>query len=303
MVPLVYHTSYSQLVLPARHPFPITKYQHLQQYLLTQGIATESQFVSPAPVSIDALCRIHSAQYVQDFINGTLPAGAIRRLGFPWSENLVNRTLHSVGGSALCARLAMEHGIALHLAGGYHHAHYDFGSGYCVFNDLVFAARELIDNGLAERVMIVDCDVHQGDGTATLCQQEPDIISLSLHCDSNFPSRKPASDYDVPLAKGMGDNDYIHTLKETLSYLIRLEKPDAILYDAGVDIHQDDRLGYLDVSTQGLFERDSLVLNIAKRAGIPLAAVIGGGYSTNPLHLSERHSQLFIAAKLLWQEE
>ncbi|WP_372870667.1 histone deacetylase [Shewanella sp.] len=302
MIPLVYHTSYSRLVLPPKHQFPITKYAHLRQYLLERGLVSESQFVSPEPVTATDIILIHDNDYVNAFLQGTLSPAAIRRLGFPWSDDLVIRTLHSLGGTVRCARLALNHGVALHLAGGYHHAHRDFGSGYCVFNDLVLAARLMINEGRAEKVMIVDCDVHQGDGTATLCADMDDVISVSLHCDANFPSRKPPSDYDVPLARGLDDKGYLDTLCQTLSYLIRLEKPDVILYDAGVDIHRDDKLGYLEVSTRGLLERDLMVLGMAKKADIPLAAVIGGGYSANPLHLSERHSQLFIAANRLWEQ-
>lgn len=303
MIPLVYHTSYSRLVLPPKHQFPITKYAHLRQYLLEHGLVCESQFISPEPVSGADICRIHDKTYVEAFLEGNLAPAAIRRLGFPWSEDLVIRTLHSLGGTVTSARLAFTHGVALHLAGGYHHAHHDFGSGYCVFNDLALTARMMIDEGRADKVMIVDCDVHQGDGTATLCAKMDDVISVSLHCDANFPSRKPPSDYDVPLPRGLDDQGYLDSLSQTLSYLIRLEKPDAILYDAGVDIHRDDNLGHLDVSTQGLFERDLMVLGMAKEAGIPIASVIGGGYSANPLHLSERHSQLFIAANRLWKQD
>ncbi|ABL99452.1 histone deacetylase [Shewanella amazonensis] len=301
MIPLVYHTSYSKLVLPPKHQFPITKYAHLRQHLLEYGHALEAQFVSPDPVDATFIKGVHDSDYVDAFLNGTLSPQAIRRLGFPLSHALVERTLHSLGGSLLTAKLAMSRGIALHLAGGYHHAHRDFGSGYCVFNDLVLAARHLIDEGHASRVMILDCDVHQGDGTATLCADMDDIISVSVHCDSNFPSRKPASDYDVPLPKGLEDDDYLDALEQVFQYLLHLEKPDVILYDAGVDVHHDDRLGHLNISTQGLLRRDKLVITMARNAGLPLAAVIGGGYSANPLHLSERHSQLFIAANQVWQ--
>lgn len=301
MIPLVYHTSYSRLVLPPKHQFPITKYAHLRQHLLEHGHASEAQFAIPEPVDAAFIKRVHDSNYVDAFLSGNLSPQAIRRLGFPWSKNLVERTLHSLGGTRLTAQLAMTHGIALHLAGGYHHAHRHFGSGYCVFNDLVLTARHLIDEGHASRVMILDCDVHQGDGTATLCADMEDIISVSLHCESNFPSRKPASDYDVPLPKGLKDDGYLDALAQVFQYLLHLEKPDVILYDAGVDVHHDDRLGHLCISTPGILRRDKLVLTMAKAAGLPVAAVIGGGYCVNPLHLSERHSQLFIAANQVWQ--
>ncbi|QSX31250.1 histone deacetylase [Shewanella cyperi] len=300
MIPLVYHASYSRLALPPKHRFPISKYAHLYHYLLNSGLASEQQFISPKPTHAAELERVHDAGYVQAFIQGTLDAKAIRRLGFPWSQHLVTRTLHSVAGTALCARRALDQGIALHLAGGYHHAHHDFGSGYCVFNDLVFAARQLLDSGEVDKVMIIDCDVHQGDGTATLTAGDRDIVSCSFHCDANFPARKPQSDYDIALAPGTGDNEYLDSVNTTVNYLLELEKPDIILYDAGVDIHADDALGLLSVSLQGLYLRDLSLLTQAKQRGIPLAAVIGGGYSPDPLQLTQRHSQLFLAANHLW---
>jgi len=226
--------------------------------------------------------QVHHRDYVEQFIDGTLATSALRRIGFPWSEALVERTLHSVAGTSLTTALALQTGIALHLTGGYHHAHYEFGSGYCIFNDLIIAARKLIAEQQLHKILIFDCDVHQGDGTATLSQLHQGIISCSIHCKDNFPSA------------------YLDTVEQTLELLIRLHQPDLILYDAGVDIHQDDDLGHLKISQQGLYQRDITVLSIAKAANIPVAAVIGGGYSRDALQLSQRHSQLFIAANHLW---
>jgi acetoin utilization deacetylase AcuC-like enzyme len=299
-IPLVYHASYSRLALPSHHRFPVTKYQDLYQYLLDSGLAGPGQFHQSEPVCLDALCQIHAPDYVQDILNGTLDPKAMRRIGFPWSEDLVSRTLHSVGGTALTARLALDSGIALHLSGGYHHAHHDFGSGYCLFNDLVFAAWQAIDQHGLDKVLIFDCDVHQGDGSATLSRRHAGIISSSLHCQQNFPARKQDSHYDIELPRGTHDETYLETVSQTLAYLIRLEQPDLILYDAGVDIHTDDSLGQLAISDNGLLSRDLTVLSQAKAASIPLGAVIGGGYSKQRLELIKRHSQLFIAANQIW---
>lgn len=299
-IPFVYHASYSQLALPSTHRFPTSKYHNLYQHALKHQLLFEQYRQTPSPIDKEILYGIHCPLYVEQFINGTLDHKAQRRIGFPWSNELVRRTLHAVNGTRLCAELALEHDIAVHLTGGYHHAHYDFGSGFCIFNDLVIAARSAIDAKKADKVLIFDCDVHQGDGTATLTQGHSDIISCSIHCAQNFPSRKQQSDHDIDLDKGCTDSDYLDHIRQILPYLIRLHQPDLIIYDAGVDIHQHDDLGYFAISTQGILDRDKQVISIAKMHNIPLAAVIGGGYSRNEDELTLRHSQLLIAANQLW---
>ncbi|MGB0894931.1 MAG: histone deacetylase [Parashewanella sp.] len=299
MIPLVYHSSYSKLALPDNHRFPKTKYEDLYHYLLTQKIAKPAQFFEPKSLTQADLARVHCPQYVNHLLSGTLPEKAMRRIGFPWSHGLIERTLHSVSGTALTAELSIKHGIALHLSGGYHHAHYNFGSGFCLFNDLYFAAKQsLLDNDI-NSVLIFDCDVHQGDGTATLARNDDNIITCSLHCGANFPARKAASDYDIELEKGTTTPSYLETIEQTLNYLIRLHQPDLILYDAGVDIHQDDDLGYLNICDSGIYQRDKLVFTIAQNNNTPIAAVIGGGYSRSRQSLTQRHSQMFSAALTL----
>lgn len=299
-IPLVYHASYSKLALPSTHRFPTSKYQLLQQYLLNNQIAKPSDFHSPEMIQVEVLKQVHQDKYVDDFIDNKLDLKVMRRIGFPWSEALLNRTLHAVSGTSLCANLAIEHGVSLHLSGGYHHAHYDFGSGFCIFNDLIVAANGMISNGKATKVLIIDCDVHQGDGTATLSSQFDNIISCSFHCLKNFPSRKPNSDHDIEFDKGIDDRHFLHSLEQVVPYLINIHQPDLILYDAGVDIHRDDDLGYLNISTAGILARDKFIFKTAKQANIPIAAVIGGGYSRNEAELTHRHSQLFIAANSIW---
>ncbi|MDW2150347.1 histone deacetylase, partial [Vibrio sp. 378] len=225
------------------------------------------QFFEPQALSIEAIKRVHDAEYVDFLAQGNMPAAKMRRIGFPWSEALITRTLTSAAGTLLTAEKAFEHGIALHLSGGYHHAHKDFGSGFCLFNDLVIAAKHMLDNEHVDKILIIDSDVHHGDGTATLCQEEPDIVTLSFHCDKNFPARKPQSDLDVPLAKGTDDETFLMTFKEVVEMALNLHRPDMVIYDAGVDIHQDDELGYFDVSTQAIFERDRFLFQLMKNRG------------------------------------
>ena len=296
MLPLIYHASYSKLALPSKHRFPATKYLYLYQYLLEQGIAQQSQFIAAEKVSAEKLSSIHCHLYASQFINGTLDAKSMRRIGFPWSETLVERTLRSVAGTELTCLKALESECALHLSGGYHHAHHQFGSGFCIFNDLVYAAQQMLLRSDIETVLIFDCDVHQGDGTATIAASFDNIITCSIHCQQNFPARKQQSNYDIELLRGTTDAHYLETVSQTLDYLIRLHQPDLIIYDAGVDIHTDDNLGYLDISTDGIFNRDKEVIQQAKSAQIPIACVIGGGYSNSIDLLNIRHSQLFLAA-------
>nr|WP_280925482.1 histone deacetylase [Shewanella holmiensis] len=298
--PFVYHASYSQLALPPLHRFPTAKYQQLFNYAIENGLVCSSRHYQAEKIDLELIKAVHDPDYVNAFINGTIDAKAIRRIGFPWSQRLVDRTLHAINGTLLTCTLALEHQIAVHFTGGYHHAHRDFGSGFCIFNDLVIAANHLIETEKIDTVLIFDCDVHQGDGTATLCQTQPNIISCSVHCKQNFPSRKPQSDYDIELDKGCDDNEYLAHIGSILKYLIQLHRPDLIIYDAGVDIHEADDLGYLNISTQGILERDKLILSIAKQQSIPIAAVIGGGYSRQVEALTLRHSQLLIAANQVW---
>ncbi|TKB48341.1 histone deacetylase [Ferrimonas sediminicola] len=296
MLHCVYHPIYSQLMLPPSHGFPITKYRHLYDYLTGTLPPEQLRWHRPDRLNPGQLTRCHCDNYTSAFLENRLDARAIRRIGFPWSQALVARTLTSVSGTSLTARLALKHGLALHLSGGYHHAHFDFGSGYCVFNDLVLAAEEALTQPGVDRVLIFDLDVHQGDGTAALCADRPQIISCSVHCESNFPSRKPPSNMDFPLEKGVGDAVYLQTVEQALTLALRLHQPDLVIFDAGVDVHQGDRLGHLCISDDGLRQREQLVLSTCRDHAIPLACVIGGGYDRDPDSLTRRHGQLFHAA-------
>ncbi|WP_019674858.1 histone deacetylase [Arsukibacterium perlucidum] len=291
---LVYHPCYSALSLPERHRYPITKYQALYQALLSSGLYPEA-FSVPEPVAAAELTNIHDNGYIDSICNGTITAQAMRRIGFPWSQALVDRSLVSVAGTRLAAELALSHGIGLHLSGGYHHARRSEGAGFCVFNDLAFTAQSMLARGLT-KILIFDLDVHQGDGTAGIFAAEPAIITASVHCEKNFPARKISSDWDIGLAKQCSDAEYLEAVSQSLESLLNWHQPELVLYDAGVDIHQQDELGLLDISTDALYQRDLLVLSACRSRDIPVAAVIGGGYQRDVAALTQLHLQLFKAA-------
>lgn len=292
--PLIYHSCYSELQLPDRHRYPIGKYRALYQALVAAGVP-ESCFIEPRSATRDELALVHDTLYIEALCSGLLDAKAMRRIGFPWSEFLISRSLRSVGGTIQTAKLALQHGLALHLSGGYHHAFAGEGSGFCLFNDLAVAATVIQQQGV-DKILIFDCDVHQGDGTALIFADNPNIITASLHGEKNFPARKQQSDWDLALANGCTDEPYLQAVQQSLDYLLALHQPDLVLYDAGVDIHQQDDLGLLSVSTPGILARDQLVINRCRDLKIPLAAVIGGGYQRDLTALTAVHLQLFKAA-------
>ena len=288
-VPLVFHPDYVA-ELPPEHRFPMPKFGKLYEHLFRQGIAGLHQFHCPTRASRELLELVHSAHYVDAYCNGTLDARAMRRIGFPWSPALVNRTCTAVGGTVLAVELAMQHGLAASTAGGTHHAFADYGSGFCIFNDLAVAARYAQRDLGVSRVLIVDLDVHQGDGTAAIFADDPSVFTLSLHCGDNFPFRKQRSDLDVQLPVGMEDEAYLRTLATTLTDVLAIFQPNLVLYDAGVDPHYDDKLGKLALSDEGLYRRDESVLESCLSRAIPVACVIGGGYDADIDRLARRHS-------------
>lgn len=293
----VYHPCYSQLTLPERHRYPIGKYRHLRQALSAIGVP-EGQFYQPEAIHPAQLRNTHCPEYIHKLLHGTLDAKSMRRIGFPWSDTLITRSFTSLGGTLLAAELAMQQGIALHLSGGYHHAFYAEGSGFCVFNDLVFAARSMQKKGV-KRILIFDLDVHQGDGTALLVADDPAIITCSVHCEKNFPYRKQQSDWDIALPATIQDDDYLQQVEQALHCLLNWFQPELVIYDAGVDGHQHDELGHFQLSTTTLYQRDLLVLSACQQQQIPVAAVIGGGYQRNLTALTQLHLQLFKAALTL----
>ena len=273
----------------------MAKFRQLHDLLLSQGIATPSQLHTPLPAPRRWLELVHPRAYHQAFSRGELSAADQRRIGLPTTQPLLRRTWLAVGGTVLTARLALQQGVACHLAGGTHHAFADHGSGFCIFNDCAVAARVLLAEGAVERLMVVDLDVHQGDATAAIFASDPRVFTVSAHCASNFPLRKQCSDVDLALDDGLEDDAYLAAIGDCLPDLLDQERPQLVLYNAGVDPHRDDRLGRLCLSSQGLLNRDRLVLDACLRRGIPIATVIGGGYDElGPL--VQRHSLVFRAA-------
>ncbi|WP_349571284.1 histone deacetylase family protein [Azotobacter salinestris] len=300
-LPLVYHDEYSPS-FPDGHRFPMEKFRLLRDHLVDSGLTTDGALRRPEPCPADILALAHDPAYIERYCGGELSREELRRLGLPWTPALARRTVLAVGGSLLAAELALEHGLACHLAGGTHHAHYDHPSGFCIFNDLAVIARYLLASGRIGRVLIFDCDVHQGDGTARILEDTPDAITVSLHCEQNFPARKAKSDWDIGLPRGMGDADYLKVVDDALNYLLPLYQPDMVLYDAGVDVHKDDALGYLQLTDAGLAARDSAVLRHCLEREIPVLGVIGGGYDRDRAALARRHGILHHSAARLWRE-
>lgn len=298
-LPLVFHDDYSP-PLPPGHRFPMEKFRLLRDHLVDSGLTTNAAILRPELCATDVLALAHDRAYIERYCSGDMGRDELRRLGLPWSPQLAQRTVRAVGGSLLAADLALEHGLACHLAGGTHHAHYDHASGFCIFNDLAIIALSLLESGRAGRVLIFDCDVHQGDGTARILEHVPDAVTVSLHCEKNFPLRKARSDWDIELAPGMGDLEYLKVVNDTLSYLLPLYQPDLVLYDAGVDVHRDDTLGLLNLSDDGLAMRDSTVIDHCLGRDIPLIGVIGGGYDKDRALLARRHAQLHFSAARAW---
>ncbi|MGD1864648.1 MAG: histone deacetylase [Phormidesmis sp.] len=297
--PVVYHPAYVT-PLPEGHRFPMPKFQLLRDLLVRDRIITESQIYQPGPPPAAWLKLVHTPDYVQAYCTGTLDAKAQRRIGLPWSEGLVQRTCTAVGGTILTAKLALQHGIACNTAGGTHHAFPGYGSGFCIFNDLAIALKVLQSQNLIRTALIVDLDVHQGDGTAFIFKNDPSVFTFSMHCGVNFPGRKQQSDLDVPLDENTGDVAYLDLLRSYLPALLNQVQPDLVMYDAGVDVHKADRLGKLALTDDGVFERDRTVLQLCKTAGYPVACVIGGGYGEDFPALIYRHSLLHRAAKTVF---
>jgi acetoin utilization deacetylase AcuC-like enzyme len=290
-VPVVHHPAYVA-PLPPSHRFPMPKFGRLFAYLGEAGLVLPDQVRRPEPAPRGWLELAHTPGYVTAVLEQRLDAEAERRLGLPVSPALALRSRCAVGGTVLAARLALEHGLACNTAGGSHHAHAAFGSGFCVFNDVAVAARTLLADGLIGKALVVDLDVHQGDGTASILEHDPRVVTLSVHCRTNFPARKQQSDLDIALDPGTGDELYLAMLEAVLPSLLERVRPDLVFYNAGVDIHEADRLGRLALTDRGLKAREAFVLRTCLDRGLPLACVVGGGYSSDIEELVRRHAVL-----------
>lgn len=300
-VPLAFHPDFVS-PLPPEHRFPMPKFGKIYQHLVHSGIASIDQFHCPQPATQSQLACVHDLAYIESYRTGTLDARAMRRIGLPWSPGLVIRTISAVGGTLMTGELALDHGLAASCAGGTHHAHRDFGSGFCIFNDIAVAATVLLETGRVRHVLVVDLDVHQGDGTAAIFANNPAVYTFSMHCGANFPFRKQPGDCDIDLPVGLGDAGYLQSLRDTLPRLLDTVQPDLVFYDAGVDPHQDDKLGKLALTDTGLYQRDHFVIDTCVARGAPVACVVGGGYDADHDRLAARHCIMHQAATDVYDE-
>jgi len=273
----IYYSDHYVLPLPPGHRFPVSKYARLRSRVLESDLAAVAQ-VAPAARDEEILLA-HCPGYLGRVVDGRLSAAEQRTIGFPWTPQMVERSRRTSGATVAAARAALEDGVAVNLAGGTHHAFRDRGEGFCVLNDSAIAARTLQREGFAERVAVIDCDVHQGNGTAAIFRDDPTVFTFSIHGVNNFPFAKEWSDLDVELADGTGDREYLEALEQGARATLERARPDVAIYLAGADPYYDDRLGRLALTKQGLLERDRMVLGLCARAGVPVAVTMAGGYA------------------------
>lgn len=292
--PIVYHPDYNA-PLPPGHRFPMGKFAALAALLRAEGLAPNG-FATPEPARRADLIAAHDADYVDAVLACATPREIERRIGLPITPDVVRRACAVPAGTTLAARLALAHGVACNTAGGSHHAFRDTGAGFCVFNDVAVAALTLLDEGRIGRVLVVDCDVHQGDGTAAIFAHDDRVFTLSVHCEQNFPARKQSSDCDVGLPRGSDGEAYLSALSRALDAAFAHMPPDLVFYNAGVDVHAEDGLGYLRLTDDDIARRDALVFSAARHRGAPVCGVLGGGYGPDPAIIAARHMSLFRTA-------
>lgn len=293
VLPIIFHPAY-EAALPEGHRFPMRKYGRLAAVLRERGVAPQG-FVEPEPAGVDLLALAHDGAYVDQVLACAVPREVERRIGLPVDAGVVHRACTSAGGTLLAARLALRHGLAGSTAGGSHHGQRATGAGFCVFNDVAIAAKALKREGAIKRALVVDLDVHQGDGTADCLSDDPDLFTFSLHAEKNYPARRIPGDLDIGLADGVEDDAYLDVLRSHLPRLLDAKEPDLVFYNAGVDPHRDDKLGRLCLSDQGLRRRDRFVVAEARRRSVPLVSVVGGGYADDVEALARRHTFIFEA--------
>ena len=274
----------------------MSKYQRLYEHLASLGIATQANTYISSPCPKQWIALAHDSAYIDGFIQGTLSQQQMKTIGLQWSEALVKRTLTAVGGTIKTCQLALQFDLSCHLAGGTHHAFADQGRGFCVFNDIAVAVKTLLQQRQL-RILVLDCDVHQGDGTALILKDDPSCFTCSIHGADNYPFQKQVSDLDVALPRDTGDADYLVALEQTLLQLEQLPPFDLVIYDAGSDVHRDDRLGQMLLSDDGIRKRDSRVISWAQQRQIPIACLIGGGYDHDHDRLARRHALLIETAE------
>jgi acetoin utilization deacetylase AcuC-like enzyme len=293
-----YHDEY-MVELPPTHAFPMRKYPELREILLREGLVARDAIVAPDEAPWEWIALVHTRDYCERLASGTLSADEVRRIGLPWSPGLVVRSRRAVMGTVLAARHALEQGIAGNLAGGTHHACSDHGEGYCVLNDVAIAIRRLREEGRIRRALVVDLDVHHGNGTSEILAADPESFTLSVHGERNYPARKPPSTLDVPLADGTSDDGYMHAMVPALERAVARSAPDIAFYLAGVDVLAGDRFGRLSLTRHGLAVRDRHVLSTLHAARIPTTLVLSGGYAATPALTADLHAEVYRQARAL----
>ena len=286
--------------LPEGHRFPMEKYELLPEQLIYEGTVSEDQFFHPPSISDQEILRTHSAELLHKLNNNTLSKLEARRIGFPMSPKLISRGKHIAMGTLMCARYAMVNGVSMNIAGGTHHSYADRGEGFCVFNDFAIASNILLAAGEVQKILIVDLDVHQGNGNAKLFENDKSVFTFSMHGAKNYPLKKEKSDLDIALPDGVEDKAYLNLLSEHLPKLIDKVEPDLIFYQSGVDILEHDKLGRLKVSMAGCKQRDEMVFSLARSNKVPIAVSMGGGYSPNIKHIIEAHANTYRVAQEMY---
>ncbi len=289
---VVYNDNYD-IPLPEGHRFVGTKFSDLYNFVKNSNLYTNLTIHQSKSAPINDVQVVHNRDYVMSVKEGNLSRDQERRINLPWSEKLAKRSFLAIQGTLQTSQLALDYGIACHLAGGTHHAFKDCGSGFCVFNDLAYASITLLNQEKINKILILDLDVHQGDGTASICENIDNIFTCSIHCKNNFPFDKKNSNLDVPIDDEVNDVKYINILTKTLDQIESNFTPDIVFYDAGVDVHSNDDLGNLNLTDDGIKKRDEIVCEYFKEKKIPLCTVIGGGYSKNRQELASRHFSIF----------
>ncbi|AMM51235.1 deacetylase [Rufibacter sp. DG15C] len=286
--------------LPEGHRFPMLKYELLPEQLLYEGTVTDANFFQPTPLSEDRILRVHDQAYWQKLKHLQLTPSEIRKTGFPLSQELVDREVHIMGGTVEASEFALEYGVAMNIAGGTHHAFTDRGEGFCLLNDIALGAQYLLDEQKAQKVLVVDLDVHQGNGTAQIFKEEPRVFTFSMHGGKNYPFHKEKSDLDVELSDGIEDAAYLALLNQHLPQLLDHVEPDFVFFLSGVDVLATDKLGKLALTTAGCKERDRIVLELCHQNSIPVVASMGGGYSTRIADIVEAHANTYRLAQQIF---
>ena len=294
------HSPYYAHPLPEGHRFPMEKYDLIPQQLLYEGTITQDNLFTPEVLTEAQVLLTHDAEYWRKLKEQRLTAKEIRKTGFPLSERLVHREINIGHGTYLCAHYALEHGIAMNTSGGTHHAFTDRGEGFCLLNDIAMAAKLLLEEGHVHKILIVDLDVHQGNGTAEIFRQDPRVFTFSMHCRTNYPLEKEQSDLDIEIEPFTDDAPYLAILHHALPRLLDEVQPDFVFYLSGVDIVETDKLGKLSLTREGCKERDRYVLQTMKRNGLPLAISMGGGYSPKIIDIVEAHCNTYRLAQEIY---